>query len=91
MYDPIIEVTTQMQEEIDRQLGDAVVARLKVNYAIDVQPDELIKALAYDRDQYHKGYQDGYRRAYKKFAELYGNIRSSFEGFLKEDGYECDL
>lgn len=27
--------------------------------SVDVDKDELMKALAYDRDQYHKGYMDG--------------------------------
>lgn len=32
-------------------------------YGIDVDKDELIKALAYDRRQYDKGYADGQRDA----------------------------
>lgn len=32
---------------------------------IDVDKDELIKALRYDREQYQKGYEDGFKEAYK--------------------------
>ena len=33
-------------------------------YGIDVDKEELIKALNYDRGQYDKGYRDGYERGY---------------------------
>ena len=35
------------------------ILRAVQNYGIIVNKEELIKALAYDRDQYDKGYQDG--------------------------------
>ncbi len=38
-------------------------------YGIDVDKEELIKALAYDRGQYDKGYQDGYGKGYQKAKE----------------------
>lgn len=33
------------------------------NVGVDVNKEELIKALAYDRKQYEKGYQEGYTQA----------------------------
>ena len=38
-------------------------------YGINVDKDELIKALQYDRNQYEKGYRDGYRDAAMKLVE----------------------
>lgn len=35
-----------------------------VNVGIDVNKDELIKAMQYDRDQYSKGYTNGYNAGY---------------------------
>ena len=35
-----------------------------VNVGIDVDKDELIKAMQYDRDQYSRGYHNGYNAGY---------------------------
>lgn len=35
----------------------------KVRQVVDVNKEELIKALRYDRDQYNKGYKDGLKDA----------------------------
>ena len=50
-------------EEINEQ-GDTVIYNEIVRQiAIDVDKDEMIRALNYDRDQYNKGYNDGYTKA----------------------------
>lgn len=36
---------------------------------VNVDKDELIKALQYDRGQYDKGYADGYKEAIRKFSK----------------------
>lgn len=36
---------------------------------IIVDKDELIKALQYDREQYEKGWEDGYNEKLREFAE----------------------
>ena len=35
----------------------------------DVNKEELAKALKYDREQYEKGYTDGYKKALDDFSE----------------------
>ena len=52
---PIKLVTNQIIMELD---NDVVNAVQKVGIEVDKQ--ELIRALKYDRDQYDKGYADGY-------------------------------
>ena len=42
---------------------DDMVFRAVAEVGIEVDRDELIKALAYDREQYRKGFVDGYRAA----------------------------
>ena len=55
-------------EEINEQ-GDTVIYNEIVRQiAIDVDKDEMIRALNYDRDQYNKGYDDGYIRARNEIA-----------------------
>jgi len=48
------ELETSIREQHDKQIFEAIQ-----KLGVDVDRDELIKALAYDRDQYDKGYADG--------------------------------
>lgn len=50
---PIEVIQTQMQSQI---VGEIYKAVMKVG--VNVDKDELLKALQYDRDQYQKGYTD---------------------------------
>lgn len=62
MYESPIEIIqTQMQMQMDEGILKAVQG-----VGIDVNKEELIKALAYDREQYSKGYKDGV----KEFVEM---------------------
>jgi len=55
MYEsPIAIITTEYQSSIDDE-----VLKVTQKLGIDVDKDELIKALKYDRGQYEKGYADG--------------------------------
>ena len=54
-------------------------------YGIDVDKEELIKALAYDRGQYNQGYQVGYRAGYEKGLQVSQNEIDKFIGYLDED------
>lgn len=50
---PITLFQTQMQSKIEEEIYQAI---MKVG--VDVDKEELLKALAYDRNQYQKGYDD---------------------------------
>lgn len=54
----VADAYTQMLNSIEKDTMDAVAY-----YKIKVDKEELLKALAYDREQYEKGYGDGYRAA----------------------------
>jgi uncharacterized protein YkuJ len=57
LYQSPIEIIMQeMQTQLDGEVFKATQA-----YGINVDKDELIKALQYDRDQYDKGFADGSR------------------------------
>lgn len=51
------------------------------HYGIDVNKEELIKALNYNREQYVKGYQNGYAKG----MEVAQSIIDKFVGYLDED------
>lgn len=55
---PIDVIYGDMQTKLE---GD--VLKVIQNYDIKVDKDELLKALTYDRDQYHKGWSDGWVNA----------------------------
>lgn len=59
MYKSPIEIIT---EEM-KLFYDGDVVRAVQKHDIDVDKEELLKALKYDRDQYEKGYADGKRYA----------------------------
>ena len=52
-----------VNKQIDEKTIEAVV-----NVGITVDKDRLIKALAYDREQYDKGYDDGFNDGRKALA-----------------------
>ena len=49
---------------------DITILKAVQSVKVDVNPEELIKALQYDRDQYNRGYHDGacgeYNRGYQE-------------------------
>ena len=62
MYEPPVEVFyNQMRTEVDNHIYKAIL-----DVGVDVDKEELIRAMQYDRGQYDKGYNDGI----KEFAEL---------------------
>ena len=70
MYEsPITLIATEVQMKMENDTLQAVR-----RYGIDVDKDELMKALNYDRGQYDKGYRDGYNEAMKKIQDLYGQM-----------------
>ena len=63
MYESPISIISQMvNEQIKEQQAQeetAIVAEITKKIGVDVDKDELIRALNYDRHQYDKGFADG--------------------------------
>ena len=70
---PVQIYLSQMQGQLEEGIYNTVRS-----YGIDVDKDELIKALVYDRQQYVKGFKDGV----KKFAEMLKTIKGLEENEL---------
>lgn len=71
MYRSPIEIM-QLSDAFYRQQEDVqnkAVYSTVLKYGINVDKEELLKALKYDRGQYKKGYDDGYEGGIKDFAE----------------------
>lgn len=52
--------TTKPLETMRNAVDDAIVVRAESVMNIDIDKEELAKALEYDRDQYYTGYDEGY-------------------------------
>lgn len=52
-------VVNNVNAEILKLYEDTALAEIKAAIGYNIDKEELIKALAYDRHQYEKGYQDG--------------------------------
>lgn len=72
------DVYTQLEVNLEKGVMSAIG-----NLGVDVNKDELIRALQYDREQYKKGYRDGYRTAKEeivrcKDCRMYVENREAF-------------
>lgn len=71
MYEsPIVlmEKVDKISKDFGEKLEDHVVEVIR-SYYVNVDKEELVKALKYDRDQYDKGFKDGYEKAKKEMEE----------------------
>lgn len=61
MYQSPIEIFRTFDDMVTKfsKEQDELIVRACMNVGVDVDRDELIKALDYDRHQYEKGYADG--------------------------------
>lgn len=65
-YESPIEVMFRdIENRIREQEENAITAEVSRQMCVNVDKDELMKALAYDRDQYHKGFADAERQYHK--------------------------
>ena len=75
-------MTSQIIEEQEKKIIQCVQ-----KYNINVDKEELIKALKYDREQYQRGYQDGYKAGEKGCEWVSGLILEikRFENKMDKD------
>ena len=55
---PISQIFQNIQDSIIRETENGYLATIQATTGLDINKEELIKALNYDRDQYNKGYND---------------------------------
>ena len=93
MYKSPIDITYQNFGDLVLQISkntDEAIYKAVCNYAIEVDREELLKALRYDRDQYERGYNDGYKAALyaaeiKIREELFTKISASISETINEE------
>lgn len=91
MYESPINIIESAVTELQEQQEEGVF-RLIRRYGITVDKEELLKALAYDRNQYNKGYDDGVRefaeRVKKELKDSWYFGRDAVNQIAKEMGVE---
>ena len=88
MYEsPLEKIYGEIQEEINKR-DEEYILTLTRNVGYNVNRDELIKALQYDRDQYKKGYNDAKKEILDKIYDTLNDIQ-----FYDCTGYDiyCDI
>lgn len=84
MYEsPINQILGEMQTTYENECMKVVQS-----VGFDVNKEELTKALQYDRNQYEKGYADGYAKAIDDAIKASVNAICVGCGYL--DGYKCN-
>lgn len=69
MYESPVEIYVEPnQNEIDSFVDNEVYKTI-MKVGVNVNKEELIKALHYDRDQYTKGYRDGVQKLAERLTE----------------------
>ena len=83
-------IALTVAKEIITAFDDNIVKVLQ-KYDIDVDKDELIKALEYDRDQYEKGYFDGYAAAKRETPIMTEEVREALMRLTMCAREECAM
>lgn len=79
---PITIVQKEMQNQLNIQMENSVIKAVR-EFGVDVDKEELIKALQYDRNQYSKGYNDAK-------AEIVHCSECKYQGIIHNHEY-CKL
>lgn len=80
-FEPMETIAEAMSTAIDGQIKEAVVKATR-NVHIEVNEEELIRALNYDRNQYEKGYSDGVA---SRGRITLGDVMDYIDGMLDDD------
>lgn len=87
-----VETVNQINDAMDAQKDEQIMNVIRQTIDIKIDRNELMKALQYDRDQYNKGYQDGYEKGKneavkvntEKVNNLIHNIKDTIESTSRE-------
>lgn len=86
---PITAIYEQISNQISQDFENRIMAEVKMKVDVNVDKDELLKALKYDRDQYQKGKEDAIR-VLKPMCRYLGKCMSHPE--ISRDYHDyCDL
>lgn len=80
---------TIYRQQMETQL-EGEVLKVVEKYGVSADKEELIKALKYDREQYSKGYDEGYRKGVEDFInEIKEPILALENGDVCPNDHKC--
>ena len=82
MYKSPIQIVTDDINYAMRAKIDDTIYQAVLKYDVAVDKDELVKALTYDRQQYDKGYSDGYM---KGTTETLEKVKTALGKYLNDE------
>ena len=83
-YKSPIEITIgQFRWEQEKRIEGEVFSAIQ-EVGINVDREELVKALQYDRDQYRKGYEDGVQAKAETLSDLQTRFAIHFGTYTKD-------
>ena len=86
---PITAICEQISNQINQDFENRIMAEVKMKVDVNVDKDELLKALNYDRGQYEKGMEDA-KRVLQPMCRYLGKCMSHPE--ISREYYDyCDL
>lgn len=66
---PVTVQIRKIAEQIEEQRENELILKISEQMGVNIDKDELTRALAYDRDQYRRGYEDGWRARSKEVPQ----------------------
>lgn len=90
---PISLYIQQIAHKIEERRENEVVSAISERVGVEIDKDELAKALTYDRNQYSEGFRAGYERALFDIRLQLGQAVGILNGLLNqnEEGKEGEL
>ena len=92
MYEsPIEKIVQHIQENLIKQEEDHLMAQITETVGYQINKEELIKALKYDRNQYHIGFEDArkmYERAKGEWIPVTERLPEEKKNPITQDFYE---
>ncbi len=89
MYQSPIKIIEQIQHDLLQQKEDGIY-RAVVKVGVDVDKEELIRALQYDRGQYEQGFRDGVASANQWIPVAERPPDLTLDTWIDEDGSVYD-
>lgn len=84
---PISIIAKSIAKHFDAAIENGVYKQMH-EFGVIVDKDELVKALKYDREQYNKGYADGFANADKEVAiELFAAMDEAIDLICEMAGF----
>lgn len=86
---PLTEICENIANQITKQREDSLVYEIRQTVGCNIDKEELIKALQYDRNQYQKGYADALSVIDDIKADFISQYPKNVYGDLELGGRSC--